>query len=488
LTNLDEKSSLKKGFVWLGFASGAAKVIDLASLVVILIVLTRDELGIATLAWTVIVILEAFNGLGVGTAIVQRAEVTRVQLNSLFWFIMGLAALMVLAAVAAAPLVAGFYESPALTAMIIVASFKLLFVGGALVPLQMLNRGLRYKEIGVVRALASLLSAGLKIGLVFGGLGAWALVIADTMYGFFILLGAFLLSPFRPEFQFKLSEIRTFVSFGFRVTISGVIYHFYRNMDYLIIGRFLGPEALGSYRVAFDVSMKAAEEVNLVVGRAAFPVFSKLAREKGRLVESFNWTSRNLALLLIPIAVLLFFAAPPLLALTSEWRAAALPVQILCWASVLRCLNLVFPQMFHAIGRPELAVYDALLSLATLVVTFSIALTVFRSSGIVGISVAWLVSYPILMSFMFLLSKIDLPFKVTSYLRELLPALAGGAIMFSLLSATKWALSSVDNAWIKAVVYGIVGLGGYSTYVKIKLRKSFGELKGVPIDGGGRTS
>jgi ABC-type sulfate transport system permease subunit len=144
--------------------------------------------------------------------------------------------------------------------------------------------------------------------------------------------------------------------------------------------------------------------------------------------------------------------------------------------------------MFHAIGRPELAIYDALLSLATLVVTFSIALTGFRSSGIVGVSVAWLVSYPILMSFMFLLSKIDLPFKVSSYLRELRPALVGGAIMFSLLSVTKWVLSSVENAWIKAVVYGIVGLGGYSSYVKIKLRKSFGELKGVPIDGGGRTS
>jgi O-antigen/teichoic acid export membrane protein len=395
----DFRSSFKRGFMWMGSASLVAGLVDLISLVVLLRFLTREQMGLATLAWTAAVIIEALNGLGVGYGLVQASTVTRRQIDSLFWFVMGCAGLLTLAVAAVSPLIASFYGAPELWPMIIVAASKLLFVGAALVPLQLLNRELRYREIAVARTLGTFASAAVKIVLAVAGLGTWAPVIGHTVSGVAFCAAVFAARPLAPRLVFAYQEIRPFIQFGLKASASAIIYQFSRNMDYLIVGRVFGKEILGLYRVAFDIAMAPAEVLLQVVTRTVFPLFCQVKDRVKELAESFVWTQRSLALLLVPLAVFLSFGASGVMSILgkSEWSQAAPAIPILAWAAVVRILARVYPQFFLALGSPQLAVFDSLLTLAVLAAMFAASIAwASETTGVLAVCYAWLFAYALI--------------------------------------------------------------------------------------------
>ena len=413
------RAHFKRGVFWIGLASLITRLLDIASYVVILVFLSPEELGLATLAWSVAVILESFNGLGLGTALVQAPSVDRRQWDSAYWFTVGLAFILVASISAASPFIASYYGSDILQPMIMVSALKLLFVGMALVPLQSLNRALKFKEIGFVETFATFLSSVIKILLAWQGFGAWALVMAHTGHGFFMMVGANIFHPFLPKLRFSLNAIRPMIIFGMKVATSGIIFHFYRNADFLLVGKFLGNEILGVYRVARDVAMTLAETVLKIVNRVSFPVFSRLADKVEELKEIFLWMQRNLALLLVPIVVILTFGSVDLMTLIGkeDWIAAAPAIQVLSWVAMLRGLAQMMPQLFHATGKPEYAIYDSLISLVVLMLTFTTFLAIWGDTlGVLSVCYAWLFSYPILIAFLLYFSRKVIPLSYQTYL------------------------------------------------------------------------
>ncbi len=88
---MDARKEITRGVLWLGSASLVSQVVDAVSIVIVLWFLNRAELGVATLAWSVAVVMEAFNGLGVSTSMVQAKSLDERQLSTLFWYVMGIA-------------------------------------------------------------------------------------------------------------------------------------------------------------------------------------------------------------------------------------------------------------------------------------------------------------------------------------------------------------------------------------------------------------
>ena len=81
----EAQQQLKRGLFWLGSAAAIGRVVDLAATVTVLFFLTKEEVGTATIAWAIGMVLEAVCRLGLGVAILQAKEVTRTQLDTSFW-------------------------------------------------------------------------------------------------------------------------------------------------------------------------------------------------------------------------------------------------------------------------------------------------------------------------------------------------------------------------------------------------------------------
>jgi O-antigen/teichoic acid export membrane protein len=396
--SFDAGHEMKRGLWWMGGATVAMRLLDVGGTLIVLQFLGLREMGLATLAWSVAVALEAFNGLGLNQVVVRERDLTHRQLSGLFWFATLFGVAMLVLAAVLAPFLAIFYADWRLYPLIIAGGSKLVFVGAALVPLQLLTRDLHFKTSGAAQTAATLGESVTKVVLVAAGFGAWGLVLANVSRGLFLCLALWWLAPFRPALAAEDATTRRAVRFGSKAAAASILYHVYRNLDFLLIGRVLGQRALGVYRVAFDLGMTPLEIVLNLVNRVQFPIYSRLREDARAVVEAFNRSARSLLLVLGPVAALICFASPDILALIGggKWLPAVPLIQVLAWASLLRGIAQLFPQLYNATGRPGLAVYDSLLTGITLVVGFTLALWLAPAElGAMAVAWVWLLTYPI---------------------------------------------------------------------------------------------
>lgn len=463
----------------MGGATLAMRILDVAGTLLVLQYLGPGEVGLATLAWSVAVALEAFNGLGVGQVVVREREFGHRELSGLFWFctLLGLAAVAAMGALA--PFIAQFYGDWRLYPMIVVAATKLIFVGAALVPLQLLTRDLHFKTSGAAQTLATLGEAVTKVVLVVAGLGAWGLVLANVSRGLYLMLALWWLAPFRPALTAADDSTRRSIRFGLRVATAGILYQIYRNMDFLLVGRFLGTSAVGIYRAAWDLGMTPLEIVLNLVNRVQFPIYARLQAHAEELKLAFYRSARSLLLILGPVAALICFTSPDIFSLIGggKWLPAVPLVQVLVWASLLRGIAQLFPHLYIATGHPQFTVYDAVVTGTTLVAGFLLALIIAPpETATLWVARAWLLSYPVPLAFHFLLGRRCAPIAPGGMARDLARP-AFGILLLSLVLAAGSALRApLGSPALSLATLVLLGVAAYAAYLRLVLHLKPGHL------------
>jgi O-antigen/teichoic acid export membrane protein len=462
----NHEKHLGRGFNWLGGATIIAKVIDFSTTLAVLLFLTKEQVGVASLVLSFAMIVEAFDGLGTAEALVQAPSVSRPQLDSLFWFVVGAAILVSGVTLLAAPWVGAAYGVTGMAGYFIASAIKQPLVGAALIPLAIMNRDLQYERIAIVNVCATFAAAMTRLGLAVAGAGAWALVAGYTASGLYVLIGAMIARPFWPHFRFQMAEIRPLVRFGIRAAASNIFEQIFKNVDYLLIGWFYGTAPLAVYRVAFDVAMEPAMAVGTLVNRTALPVFARVATVKAHLADALAWSLRRLVLLVAPLMVGLILAADPLMALLhddqgSSYAAAALPLKLLAAAGLLRVTaQLLYPVMMGA-GRPGMA---ARLSALTLILlTLGIAVAGFSfpaTTGIVAVSAVWLAVYPLLLIWGAAHLKRHWDMTIAGLAQAFVVPLVGIVGMILLVTAARLAINDDDPR----ITLGIVVVAMALTY------------------------
>jgi O-antigen/teichoic acid export membrane protein len=475
---MDAQEQLKRGTFWLGSASVVARLVDVGATLAVVSLLTQEQIGLAALALSTCAILESLSGIGIGGALIQATTVSRAEESSLFWLTSAIGLALGLIVVALAPFLAAIYGQPELLPLIAASGLKLLFVGMGLVPLQLLSKRLMFKEQGAVQTLASLGEGATKIVLALGGAGAWAMVLGNVMRGGALLLSLWLLSAFRPQLHFAFRETRRFLRFGLHLAGSSVLYQVYKNADYFLVGKVLGIEALGLYRVAFDLAMQPTDAIIAVVGRVAFPIYSRLVGDLQALRAGFVANTRSLFLMVVPIAVCVFYAADDVLSLLGDgrWTGSVAAVQILVWAGLLRAATVAFSQVYVAMGRPQYATLDSALTLVLLTAAFGLGLWGFPELGVLSVCYAWLVAYPLLLGWHLFVSRRLVALAPLEYLRAVASGLAPALPIALALSLVTELTARTDLGWGAVVVFAATTIVVHSGYLRWVLKVRWREL------------
>lgn len=386
------KKSIQKGFVWIGFASILSQILDAAAMVVAMIFLTTQEIGLMTLALSLTAILEAFNSLGTNQALLQDNALTREETHSVFWFASGSGIALYLIALPLVWPLAHFYESAALVPLFLVVLIKMPLVSFASIPLQLINRRFEYKKISAINTLTTLVCNILKITLVILGCGAWSFVIPNVCFGAGTLIGAFLLSRYRPVFHFKWSECKRFIKYGAKFCVGNAFDQLVKNLHFFIVGKFLGEGTLGIYKIAYEVAMTPALALYYVVGKSSFPIFSRLQDKRAELSELFKWNQRNISIFAaIPCVFLLFCSADIFNFLPNkDWNGAAPIIPFALTLAYIRSIAQTYPDLYRACGHPEYPIYVSGAECVLVLVLCSSILFFFPQTGIPGMLSVWI--------------------------------------------------------------------------------------------------
>ncbi len=309
----------------------ASLVLRTGALVVLARLLDPRDFGLVGMVTAFTGVLTWFRDFGLSAAAVQRPEITTEQHSTLFWINVLFGALLALVTLAAAPAIAAFYHEPRLVWVAAVLGTAFLFNAVGIQHSALLQRQMRFTAMAVI-SMASLM-AGTAIAICGAaiGYGYWALVASSVLTPLVASIGFWLATGWVPGLPRRRAGIRSMMHFGGTLTLNGIVAYVGFNADKVMIGRFLGVDAVGIYGRGFQLVNMPTDNVNSAVGEVAFSALSRLQNEPARLRSYFlKGFSFVLGLTFpITIACALFADDLVLVLLGPKWRASTEIVRLL---------------------------------------------------------------------------------------------------------------------------------------------------------------
>ncbi|MEZ4402811.1 MAG: oligosaccharide flippase family protein [Kofleriaceae bacterium] len=417
------KHDVNRGLAWIGLASSLVGVLDfLAILLLLAFWITPDQYGTATLAVALFPILDQLTDLGLSAAVIQRERKDPDIISSVFWINLIIAGTLFVLLWFLAPILAvRLYHAEVIGWMLIAYGTKLLWQNVYFIPVALMKRELRFKELSVIRIIANLTEFGGKIGFAAAGFGLWAFVLGPMGRVLVTGVGAQLCHPWRPRFVLKLRETWDHASFGLKASASQILFSIYTNADYLVIGYYFDKTSVGIYRLAYEIVLEPVRMISNVVVDIAFPTFAKLRLHRAQLIAQFvSFTRLNLVTVMLYSAIVLV-AAEEVVALffPSYGLAPVDSVRILIGVAVLRSLSYVLPPLLDGVGKPNRTlVYMVVASVVLPLLFVLFAKYLGPRLGVESVAVAWAVGYPIAFVVLLLLVTYTLDLAVVDFLRS----------------------------------------------------------------------
>jgi O-antigen/teichoic acid export membrane protein len=329
MQDLKEKT-IRGGAARLG-SQAASLALRMGALVVLARLLEPKDFGLVGMVTAFTGVLTWFRDFGLSAAAVQRADITRDQQSALFWINVLLGALLALLTLAAAPAIAAFYHEPRLLWIAAVLGTAFLFNAVGIQHSALLQRQMRFAALAAISVLSLTVGTAIAIGGAAMGHGYWALVAASVTAPLAASIGFWLATGWLPGIPRRRAGIRSMMHFGGTLTLNGIIAYIGFNADKVMIGRFLGVDAIGIYGRGFQLVSTPTDNLNSAVGEVAFAALSRLQNDPARFRSYFlKGFSFVLGLTLpITIACALFADDIVLVLLGPNWRASTEIVRLL---------------------------------------------------------------------------------------------------------------------------------------------------------------
>ncbi len=402
-TSPDISRGVHRGLAWEGLASGLVGLLDILAYGLILALgwVPKEDFGVAALAFSIFPVLDLAMNMGLTAAVIQRDDHTEDRLSTVFWLGLGMSiALFTLLTFGIGPLLSWMHGEPVLTGLLAVYGVKLLFQNAYLLPMSLMQRDLRFKELSLIRTIANVAEFSAKVGFAAGGYGLWCFVAGPLVRTVVTSFGIQLRNPWRPSLRFRFGDARVWAGYGLKTSAHKILFHIYNAVDYQVVGYYFGDAALGIYALAFKIVLEPALIISNVTVRVAFPAFSKLKHDKDALFAQLVSFSRTNLIFMLAFIGLSFVAAEEMLSIFSgsgdDYSAGAGVIRILCGVAVLRALSFIIPPLLDGIGKPSLTLVYATVASVTLSTLFVVFAVLFGDAlGFYSVAVAWLVGYPV---------------------------------------------------------------------------------------------
>jgi O-antigen/teichoic acid export membrane protein len=291
----------------------------------------------------VLTFAQAISDGGVSQAILRAEALEENVLSSLYWLNVIVGFVVAVVVVAVSPLVGSFFGDSDVTDVLRWTALVFVLMPWGQQFMVLLQRDLRFRTIALTQVCASCIATGLAI--VSAALGAGALALAWGWIAFFAVQAAVFAAigwrRWAPRLRFRRRDMNGYLRFGVYRMGDRLLNAATANMDYLMVGRFLGAHALGLYSLSYQIVIRPLLYINPVLVKVAFPVFARRQRDDDALQRGYGHVLRILGYLVFPlllgIAVTAHVFVPLLLG--DQWESIVPLLEVMWGVGALRCIS-----------------------------------------------------------------------------------------------------------------------------------------------------
>jgi O-antigen/teichoic acid export membrane protein len=355
------------GTAWRYVTFFGGKLMVFISTIILARLLAKDDFGLVGYAVTTIGFLDVVSDFGIGAALVYYPDDNR-RASTAFWLNLVVRTVLFAGSWYLAPLAGIYFRDPRVTE--VTRALALTFPIDALGDIHgwMLRKRLEFGRTvvpdflsAITKGLASIIFAAL-------GYGAWSLIWGQIAGAAASSIVMWFITPWNPKFEFDFGMARGLLSYGVHIVGVATLAMILQNLDYLLVGRYLGTEALGVYTLAYRLPDLVILQFARILSTVLFPLYTRMRDIPGSLAHGFYLTTRYVSLVTLPLGIGLALVARPftLVVFTDKWQEAIPILQWLAIYSVLLSLAYNAGSAYKAEGRPQVLTWLGLVRLSML--------------------------------------------------------------------------------------------------------------------------
>lgn len=352
---------IKRGLIWTTINRFSIIIVQFASMIVLARYLTPSDFAMMGIVMFFISISAILTDSGMGASLVGKKDVKPIDYSTLFIYNMGVGIVMYGIFFFFSDAIAQFYDIPELSSVFNIIGLSIVISALGKIQNTILIRELRFKELGIVGIVSSVISLSVAIILAVMGYGVWALVVQNLIQVFLTFVLQFAYNRFIPKLQFSKKSFLEQWTFGVHLFLSLGMRTIYNNVFLALFPKISTLTFSGLYSQASKIQQIPVSIFTEVIDKATFPVLSQIHDE-----EKFETINRAISRKIYWVAFTVFF----LLALLAKSVVFLLLGQK--WIEVSPLLTII---SFAGIGLTVMAVVrNTLKSMAKTKIIFRLEL------------------------------------------------------------------------------------------------------------------
>lgn len=457
------------GVKWRSLALVAKASVQFISVALLARLLSPDDFGLMSMAIVVTGFAQAFSDFGLSNAIIHHQNASREQLSSLYWLNLVVGFCIFILLQAAIPLASVYYQEPRLEPVLGWASLTFLITPFGQQFQSLLRQELRFKTLSLIEIIQGLAYALTAVYFALAGYGVLSLVwgiLIQTIVGVTLLISVAKRAHWLPSLHFNYRGLSGFIQFGLFQMGERSLNYISTNIDYLIIGRFLGSEALGYYNLAYNLMRLPVSYINPVVVSVAFPAFARVQHEDALLRKGYAKILHYLSSMTFPIMAGILVVAPLLVPLVygTQWTPAVPVVRIFALLGIIKSLGNPLSSLLLAKGRADLGFWMNLVG----IVGYSISNLIGVRWGIEGVAISSLLaSSLILLPIDFYLRWLTVRMSIQNFWTAIKRPTISTSLMLAVLLPLLKILENLGHAVVELTILLIIGVVVYASMTRI---------------------
>jgi PST family polysaccharide transporter len=384
--------SAGRGALWQLLGGLWQNFVGLGASMVLARTLFPKDFGIVGMAVLAQGLISRVGYLSSSMGLVAKSDISEEDIATAFWMSVFVQGSLFVVMFTGAPLFASFFKTPELTWVLRATSFGFLITAAGAIHSSLMAKRLQFGALQIIEGGGVALQSGVAIlfAVVFH-MGYWSLVLPILLGNLSMSVARIACVRWAPSLRFSRKSFRHLFRYSANSFGLSLVEYFHFNLDYILVGRLLGATVLGLYEFAYRIPHRVFNAVARPVASVLFPTLAKAQASDERLAAGYGKTVRYLSILLFPVlGGFAVVARPAVLVLWGEqWSPVVIPLQILCFASAVRCITTSIGAVFLCKNRPDIPFK---ISLVQLVITIIAVGGLGYFYGLVGVAAGVAVS------------------------------------------------------------------------------------------------
>lgn len=337
------------------FSRGMRSLVGVITLSILSRYITPAEFGLFSLIFFVLIFSQVFADFGLRMSLVQRKEVTELEMNSVFWASVAFGVAMMLAIYLGSDLIAGLFGEPGLARYLRYISPLFLIISAQGVSMSILERQFKFPQLASAELAGSILGAVAAVALAWSGAKVMALIAQQVVVTLTVAVMAVVYARWIPRLRFSFAALRPLISYGAYVTAAGAVQTAGANADRPIVGTRISTADLGYLTISQQIVMAPMRTIAANIRKVSFPIMSTIQDDHDRIWRAYLSTVHALVLVMAPICLGIWALAVPItdLLLGKAWMPVAGLLGYLTLAALATTISEVNAGIFASKGRAK---------------------------------------------------------------------------------------------------------------------------------------